>query len=115
VITSASALAIFLLALLVWLQEAAGQGGYEFAGLAMLVSVICAFLFGLPTLVLAILLFVRRLARGVAQVAVAWMAFCAVALFFAFDSVVGVFAAAAALVVLCSLAYDRQQRQAGRA
>lgn len=99
VVAAAIGLASYLVAvtlMLVWYTSADYSSGFRdllrqialFAGLAL-----C-----LPTLLLVILLFVRRIARPVAVSAVAWMAFSAF-LLFPVQPVLAVWAAVVALVV----------------
>jgi hypothetical protein len=90
----------------------ASQGGSELEPINRAVALIAAIIFGIPTLLLGVLMFIRRLARLAAAVATCWMAFTAI-VWLPVYSVVGGCALLAALVVLCSLAFDWRQAQVG--
>ncbi len=72
----AAALATYLVALVLTLMWAASADpSYEFAELGRQVALYVGLILGLPTVVLAVLLFVRRVAGLVAALAVVWVAF----------------------------------------
>jgi hypothetical protein len=108
VIASVGALGTYLLILATELISWASQGGYELEPLNRTVSLIAAVFLGVPTLLLGVLMFVRRLARPMAVVAVGWMAFTAF-LWLPVSIGVGGCALLVALVVLASLVFDWRQ------
>lgn len=109
VIASVSALGTYLLILAAFLVWGASQGGSELEPINRAVALIAALLFGIPTLLLGVLMFVRRLARLAAAVAIGWMALTAF-VWLPVHVVVGGCALLAAVVVLGSLVFDWRQR-----
>jgi hypothetical protein len=105
VIVSVIALGSYLVVLGVLLVEAMAQGGYELEALNRGIAIVIGLAFGVPTLLLGALLFVRRLARLAGVVLVGWLILSGV-LWLPRDTVVGGFALLAAFVVFLSVASD---------
>ena len=102
-IVSDIAVGSYLLILAVVLAEAGAKGGYEFEALNRTIAILLGLCFGIPTVVLAVLLFVRRIARPVGLVLIAWMALSGF-LWLPHDATVSAFALVATLVIVLSVA-----------
>jgi hypothetical protein len=112
VVAAACALAgyaLVLTALLVW---SAGQGGDEIRDLNGIAAAVAGLLLGLPTVVLAILLFVSRFARAVGAIAIAWMGFSAF-VWLPVQPGLAAVAGGVALVILGAMVLDRRRTTGG--
>jgi hypothetical protein len=113
VIAAVCALAGYLVVMSAFLVLLAGQGGEELRELNGQAATIAALMLGLPTVVLAVLLFISRAAHPVGAIAVAWMAFSAF-VWFPVELVIAAVAAGVALVVLGAMLADWSRVQVGR-
>jgi hypothetical protein len=113
VIVAASALGTYLVVLaLTLLWVAGGDYGYELTDLNRLTALIAGLMLGLPTILLAVLLLVRRLARIVGAAAVTWLTFNAY-VWLPVQPVLAAWAAGVALAVLGAMLADWRRNQVG--
>jgi hypothetical protein len=109
VLVSAAALTTWLVLLALYLLwEGSRDFGYEFTDLSRKVALVIGVLFGIPTILLLALLFVRRIARVAGLAAVAWMGLSAYV--WMPVPVLGVGAALVALLVLGAMVRDWRVR-----
>jgi hypothetical protein len=114
VVLGASGLASYVALVVVFLAWtlANSVGGSELAGLNRVVALIVLIAFVLPTIVLAALLFVRRVARIVAVAAVGWMLLTAY-LWVPVQAALAGWAVAVAILLVVAVLLGRSARQVG--
>jgi hypothetical protein len=103
---AAAALATWAVGLVLFLLwEGSLDDGYEFTDLNRTVTLAAGLIFGIPTILMAVLLLVRRIARMAGLAAIAWMGFTAYA-WMPVQPVLAVGAAVVAIVVLAGMVRD---------
>ncbi len=110
VVLAASALGSFLAVVTITVAAEVSRAGDEFESLSRMVAIATAVVFGLPTMLIAGLLFVRRLAWPFALVAIGWMAMNAW-VWAPIEVLVALWAVAVAVVLVAGLAFDWRSRR----
>ena len=112
-LVAAAALTTWVVALATFLLWVGSRDlGYELTGLNRTVTLAAGLIFGIPTILLVVLLLVRRITRLAGLAAIAWMGFSAYA-WMPVQPVLAIGAALVAFIVLAAMVRDWLRVHAG--